>query len=199
MAHVTNHGAVVLFYATAIDEFLHPFGENCRSFAVFGTDAFDSCKSPVFFNIFVCNDLCHIGLIEEYDGIQIADRGQNFDFFRGQWGRPIDNAEHDICFFNIIASTLHTKGFHRILCVSNTCRIDEAQRNAFYGHIFFNTVPRRPRNIRYNSAVFAQESVHKTRFTCIWTAYNNRRNTIANKATCVRCGQQIIHSFQNRL
>ena len=83
MAHVTNHGAVVLFYATAIDEFLHPFGKNCRAFAFFSTDAFDGCKGSVFFNIFVCNDLCHIGLIKEYDGVQTAHRGQNFDFFRG--------------------------------------------------------------------------------------------------------------------
>ena len=56
-----------------------------------------------------------------------------------------------------------------------------------------------PGNIRYNSAVFAQEGVHKARFTRIWTAYNNRRNTVANEASCVRCGQKFIHSFQNRL
>ena len=83
MAHVTDHGAVVLFYATAVDEFLHPFRENCRAFAFFCTDALNSCKVSVFFNILVCNDLCHIGLIEEYDSVQTADRGQNFDFFRG--------------------------------------------------------------------------------------------------------------------
>ena len=69
MAHVTNHGAVVLFYATAVDEFLHPFGKNCRAFPFFSTDAFYGCKGAVFFNIFICNDLCHVGLIEEYDGI----------------------------------------------------------------------------------------------------------------------------------
>ena len=45
VAHVTDHGAVVLFYATAVDEFLHPFGENCRAFAFFSTDAFDSRKN----------------------------------------------------------------------------------------------------------------------------------------------------------
>ena len=83
VAHITDHGAIVLFYATAIDEFLHPFGENCGAFAFFSTDALDGRKGSVFFNIFVCNDLCHIGLIEEYDGIQTAHRGQNFDFFRG--------------------------------------------------------------------------------------------------------------------
>ena len=33
----------------------------------------------------------------------------------------------------------------------------------------------------------------------IWTTYNNRRNTVPNEATCIRCGQEIIHGFQNRL
>ena len=45
----------------------------------------------------------------------------------------------------------------------------------------------------------AQKSVHEARFTCIWTTHNNRRNTISNEATCIRCGQEIIHGFQNRL
>ena len=29
--------------------------------------------------------------------------------------------------------------------------------------------------------------------------YNNRRNAVANEASRIRCGQEFIHSFQNRL
>ena len=116
VAHVTNHGAVVLFYATAIDEFLHPFertAEPSPSLALMRSIAVKVPCSLIFSSVTTCatSDLLRSTMVfKPLTEVKIS-------ISSGSMGRPVDNAEHDICFVNIIASTLHTEGFYRILCL----------------------------------------------------------------------------------